>query len=88
MSRTNEGDEFFYSLCFVVYIELILTRHLCFAEARKIPIHEIHLDKVLTGLDLTMEQFIDLCILLGCDYADKIKGIGPIKALGILFFYF
>jgi flap endonuclease-1 len=58
-----------------------LLRHLCFAEARKIPIHEIHLAKVLTGLDLTMDQFIDLCILLGCDYADKIKGIGPIKAL-------
>ena len=25
-------------------------------------------------------QFIDMCILLGCDYCDSIKGIGPKKA--------
>eukprot|EP01124_Arcella_intermedia_P035835 TRINITY_DN9229_c0_g1_i5.p1 TRINITY_DN9229_c0_g1~~TRINITY_DN9229_c0_g1_i5.p1 ORF type:complete len:275 (-),score=109.32 TRINITY_DN9229_c0_g1_i5:66-890(-) len=59
----------------------ILLRHLTTPEAKKIPIMEIHLDKVLTGLGLTMEQFIDLCILLGCDYAPKIKGIGPKRAL-------
>ncbi len=38
------------------------------------PIKEIKLDKVLAGLQLTMDQFIDLCILLGCDYCDSIKG--------------
>ena len=27
------------------------------------------------------DQFVDLCILLGCDYVDKIKGIGPKKAI-------
>lgn len=27
-----------------------------------------------------MDQFIDLCILLGCDYVPKISGIGPQKA--------
>jgi flap endonuclease-1 len=59
----------------------VLLRHLTYAEARKEPIMEIHLDKVLKGLDLTMDQFIDLCILLGCDYADKIKGVGPKRAL-------
>ena len=26
-------------------------------------------------------QFIDLCILLGCDYCDSIRGIGPKKAV-------
>lgn len=30
-------------------------------------------------LQLTMEQFIDLCILCGCDYTDSIKGIGPVE---------
>lgn len=52
----------------------ILIRHLTFSEARKIPIKEIYLDKVLAGLGFTMDQFIDLCILLGCDYCDTIKG--------------
>jgi flap endonuclease-1 len=29
-------------------------------------------------------QFIDLCILLGCDYMEPIKGIGPKTALKLL----
>ena len=29
-------------------------------------------------------QFIDLCILLGCDYCDSIKGIGPKKAVELI----
>ena len=45
---------------------------------------EIKYDKILSGLGITAEQFIDLCILLGCDYAGKIKGIGPKKALTLI----
>lgn len=41
---------------------------------------EIKMEDVLKGLDLSMDQFIDLCILLGCDYLPKIQGIGPHKA--------
>jgi len=59
----------------------VLVRRLTCSDARKLPIMEIHLDKVLKGLEITMEQFIDLCILLGCDYTDKIRGIGPKRAL-------
>jgi flap endonuclease-1 len=29
-------------------------------------------------------QFIDLCILLGCDYVDPVKGIGPSTALKLI----
>jgi flap endonuclease-1 len=29
-------------------------------------------------------QFIDLCILLGCDYCDSIRGIGPKRALELI----
>jgi len=31
--------------------------------------------QILEELDLTMDQFIDLCILSGCDYCDNIRGI-------------
>ena len=34
----------------------ILLRHLTFSEARKMPISEIHLDRVLDGLQLDMEK--------------------------------
>ena len=99
----------------------VLIRHLTFSEQRKEPIQEIHLDKVLEGLEMKREQvlylltqypnklhapftsishvtrvglpfsnqtcvsqFIDLCILLGCDYLDPIKGIGPSTALKLI----
>lgn len=36
----------------------VLLRHLTFSEARKMPIMEIQLSKVLEGLDFTMDQVI------------------------------
>ncbi len=33
---------------------------------------------------MTQDQFVDLCILLGCDYCDKIKGVGPKNALKLI----
>lgn len=62
----------------------ILLRHLTFSEARKMPIAEIDHSAILEGLGLTQEQFVDLCILLGCDYCDSIRGIGPTRALALI----
>nr|OQO31433.1 Flap endonuclease 1 [Rachicladosporium sp. CCFEE 5018] len=62
----------------------VLLRKLTFAEQRKEPIQEIHLDKVLEGLDMDLPTFIDFCILLGCDYVDPVKGIGPKVALNLI----
>jgi len=61
-----------------------LIRHLNVSEARKQPIVEVNLERALEGLKLDMSQFVDLCILCGCDYTDSIKGIGPIKALKLI----
>ncbi|WVQ97856.1 flap endonuclease 1 [Kwoniella sp. CBS 9459] len=62
----------------------ILLRHLTFSEAKKMPISEIHLDAALEDLGMSMDQFIELCILLGCDYLEPCKGIGPKTALKLL----
>ncbi|KIW20433.1 flap endonuclease 1 [Exophiala spinifera] len=62
----------------------ILLRHLTFSEQRKEPIQEIHLDKTLEGLNMDRNQFIDLCILLGCDYVDPIPKVGPNTALKLI----
>lgn len=40
--------------------------------------------KALEGLELTHDQFVDLCILLGCDYCDSIRGVGPKTALKLV----
>lgn len=58
----------------------IMLRHLNISDAKKRPIAEVHLEEVLRTTGLTMDQFIDLCILLGCDYVPKVPGIGPQKA--------
>lgn len=90
----------------------ILLRHLTFSEQRKEPIQEIHLDKVLEGLNMERSQvrcfallllrtgplflcsnhrltrwvlqFVDLCILLGCDYLDPVPKVGPTTALKLI----
>ncbi|MCJ1308708.1 Elongation of fatty acids protein 2 [Agyrium rufum] len=62
----------------------ILLRHLTFSEQRKEPIQEIHLDRVLAGFGMDRKQFIDLCILLGCDYLDPIPKVGPNTAFKLI----
>ena len=43
-------------------------------------VSEVNLDAILEELELTHEQFIELCIILGTDYCSGIKGIGPVQA--------
>ncbi|KAG5638850.1 hypothetical protein H0H81_009401 [Sphagnurus paluster] len=62
----------------------ILFRHLTFSEAKKQPISEINLQAALDGLKMDMSQFVDLCLLLGCDYLEPIKGVGPKTALKLI----
>ncbi|TXT08381.1 uncharacterized protein COLE_05305 [Cutaneotrichosporon oleaginosum] len=62
----------------------ILLRHLTFSEAKKMPISEVNLQEALKGLEMNMDQFIELCILLGCDYLEPVKGVGPKTALKLM----
>ncbi|XP_057501410.1 flap endonuclease 1 isoform X2 [Actinidia eriantha] len=59
-------------------------RHLMDPSSKKIPVMEFEVSKVLEELNLTMDQFIDLCILCGCDYCDSIRGIGSQTALKLI----
>lgn len=59
-------------------------RHLTFSEARKMPIDQIQYDRAMEGLDMSYETFIDLCILLGCDYCETIRGVGPVTAFKLM----
>lgn len=42
---------------------------------------EIDRARALEELGLSDDEFIDLCILCGCDYAGSIRGIGAVRAL-------
>eukprot|EP00468_Gymnochlora_sp_CCMP2014_P011599 CAMPEP_0167752600 /NCGR_PEP_ID=MMETSP0110_2-20121227/7231_1 /TAXON_ID=629695 /ORGANISM="Gymnochlora sp., Strain CCMP2014" /LENGTH=369 /DNA_ID=CAMNT_0007638239 /DNA_START=24 /DNA_END=1133 /DNA_ORIENTATION=+ len=61
-----------------------LLRHMTFSEAQKTPITEIDLKQALEGMNLKMDEFIDFCILCGCDYTTAIRGIGPKSAYKLL----
>jgi len=62
----------------------VLVRNLMAAEAQKKTIYEITLDRILEQLNISMDQFIDFCILCGCDYCDTLKGVGPSTAMRLL----
>ncbi|KAK9818555.1 hypothetical protein WJX74_006900 [Apatococcus lobatus] len=61
-----------------------LIRNLMAPASAKITVTEYDYDKVLEGLGLTVDQFIDMCILCGCDYCGHIKGVGEKKALQLV----
>jgi flap endonuclease-1 len=52
--------------------------------SHKVPTTEIVLDNLLNHLDLNHEEFIDFCILLGCDYCNGISEYKP----NIIYEYF
>ncbi|KAH0472692.1 MAG: hypothetical protein KVP17_003263 [Porospora cf. gigantea B] len=64
----------------------ILVRYMNVSASRQKtqPILSIDLQAILEDLQLTMEQFIDFCILCGCDYTDTIRGIGPSTAYNLI----
>ena len=47
-------------------------------------ITEYCLSDILIGMDMTLTEFIDMCILCGCDNSPKIKGIGTITAYKLI----
>ena len=62
----------------------VLLRHFTFNVDRKTPITQFSLQKFQEIFNVTHDQFIDFCILLGCDYCEKISGIGPKNAIKLI----
>mmetsp|Transcript_18684 Transcript_18684/g.33805 ORF Transcript_18684/g.33805 Transcript_18684/m.33805 type:complete len:466 (+) Transcript_18684:351-1748(+) len=53
-------------------------------NSKKEPIVRIQLSKAMELLSLTYEEFVDLCILMGCDYTSTIEGVGPATAIKLI----
>ncbi|CAG8762445.1 12265_t:CDS:1, partial [Cetraspora pellucida] len=51
---------------------------------KKNPIQEVSPNKIRELLNLSRDEFIDLCILCGTDFSGTIQGIGPTKALKMI----
>ncbi len=74
---TEDAD----TLCFAAPV---LLRNMSASESKKLDIKEITLSCILEDMKLTQHEFVDLCILLGCDYLQSVKGIGPQKAVSLI----
>ncbi|GBP04092.1 Flap endonuclease 1 [Eumeta japonica] len=61
----------------------VLLRHLTFSEARKMPVKKLTTIKCWKDLVSQVENLL-ICILLGCDYCEGIKGIGPKRAIELM----
>jgi flap endonuclease-1 len=53
-------------------------------NSKKEPIVQICHAEMLEGFDLTQKEFVDLCILCGCDYTHSIGGMGPVTAYKLI----
>ena len=53
-------------------------------SADKNYVDEYCLEGILENLEMSYEQFLDLCILCGCDYTTKIYGIGHVNAYKLI----
>lgn len=69
-----------------------LVRNLTLAGKRRLPSGKtvdvtpviVTLSEVLSALSVTREQLVDMAVLMGTDFNEGIKGIGPKKALAII----
>ncbi|MEM0449466.1 MAG: flap endonuclease-1 [Methanomassiliicoccales archaeon] len=53
-------------------------------QNKEIPIEVVNLNDALQKLNLTREQLVDLCILMGTDFNEGVLGIGPKKGLKLI----
>jgi flap endonuclease-1 len=86
LERALEGlDMDMSTVCFrAVVLVLVL---FCSVSATKYLIFSNFFFRWLVTSDLPLlltPQFIDLCILLGCDYLEPIRGVGPKSALKLI----
>ena len=70
-----------------------LVKNLAITGRRKLPRkdvyvdvqpEEIGLDATLASLQVTREQLVDMALLIGTDFNEGVKGIGPKKALALI----
>ena len=70
-----------------------LVKNLAITGRRKLPRKEVYvdvqpeeigLDATLASLGVTREQLVDMALLIGTDFNEGVKGIGPKKALALI----
>lgn len=94
--KVGEGEAYASELCRVGFVDYVLTEDMdtmaygcpklirrCVDRSikRKDLISIFDYDKVIEGFEMDYKQFIDFCVLCGCDYCPIVPKIGNITAL-------
>jgi flap endonuclease-1 len=97
--QDGEGEAIASELCRIGYVDYVLTEDMdamvygcpnmirnCLDKSlkRKDIISIINYDKVIEGISLSHDKFIEFCILCGCDYCYPVPKIGNITALKLI----
>lgn len=95
----GEAEAIASELCRIRYVDYVVTEDMdsltfgcpnlirnCMDKSlkRKDMVSIINLDTILHDMKLSYEQFIELCIMCGCDYCSNIPRVGPVKAYGTI----
>ena len=95
----GEGEAYASELCRIGYVDYVLTEDMdtmayqcpklirnCIDKSvkRKDVISIFDYEKMINGFGLTYDQFLDFCILCGCDYCPVIPKVGNITAMKLI----
>jgi flap endonuclease-1 len=85
ISESEETCAFLQKNGYVDYVLTEDTDALTFGATKVIFGEKLYtLDSILEGLELNYTQFIDFCILCGCDYTGTIPKVGPVNAYKLI----
>jgi flap endonuclease-1 len=97
--EVGEGEGYASELCRMGYVDYVLTEDMdtmayacpklirnCIDRSlkRKDIVSIFDYSKMINDIDLTHEQFLDFCILCGCDYCPIVPKIGNITAMKLI----
>ena len=95
----GEAEAYASELCRIGYVDSVITEDMdtlsygcpqllrsCIDKSIKRPevVTSFNFQQILNDFKMNHEQFIDMCILCGCDYCPTIPKIGPVRAMKII----
>ena len=92
----GEAEAYASELCRLGFVDAVMTEDMdtlsygcpqllrtCIDKSIKRPdiVTVFHFEKILEGFKMNHDEFIDMCILCGCDYCPTIPKVGPVRAM-------
>lgn len=82
-SFSPDGDSLTH-LCPILIRDVGLDVYDAESKMAKPTFEVVYLSHILEGIDLTPAQFVDFCIMCGCDYNVNVRGVGPVGAYNLI----